>query len=310
MIVLITGSSGLVGSALTKVLSSDKDNEYIYLTSKDGDLTCEEVVKNLFEKYKPDAVIHLAANVGGLFKNMYQRASMFEDNILMNTLLLKYCRLHAVSKVIVILSTCIFPDQIEELNEDVLHHGPPHPSNEGYAYSKRIMEVHSRILYQEHGVNTICLTPTNIFGPNDNFHIEDAHVIPALIHKCYLAKKNKELFVIKGSGRPLRQFIFSYDLAKIIKYFLDESDIDHGHFICSPPASTEVSIEYVASKIADIMKYSDAVVFDETFADGQHKKTVEPHDLLKNFDFTDFDNGLAITVQWFLENIEEGQARI
>jgi GDP-L-fucose synthase len=309
MKILVTGSSGLIGSALKKILNN-VDDEYIYLTSKDGDLTCEEVVKSLFAKYNPDVVIHLAANVGGLFKNMYQRAVMFEDNALMNTMILKYCRIHAVSKVIVILSTCVFPDGIEELYENALHHGPPHSSNEGYAYSKRIMEVHSRILFQEHGINTICLTPTNIYGPNDNFNIQDAHVLPALIHKCYLAKKNKDLFVIKGSGKPLRQFIFSYDLAKVIKYFLHESDIDHGHYICSPPASAEVSIEYVARKIADIMQYSDAVVFDETYADGQYKKTVVPHAVLKDFDFTEFDNGLRITIQWFLENIERGTVRI
>jgi len=101
------------------------------------------------------------------------------------------------------------------LTEDVLHAGPPHPSNEGYAYAKRMMDVHSRILEQE-GIQSICLIPTNIYGPNDNFNLNDAHVMPALIHRCYLAKKSDTPFVVKGTGKPIRQFIHSRDLAKII----------------------------------------------------------------------------------------------
>lgn len=315
MKVLVTGSSGLVGSALQLVINyhksslGEENHEYIYLTSKDGDLTKEYVVKELFEKYSPDALIHLAANVGGLFKNMNCRAEMLEDNLLMNTFLLKYARIHKLQKVIVLLSTCIFPDGVEPLVEDALHKGPPHPSNEGYAYAKRIMEVHSRILSEQHEIPTICLTPTNIYGPYDNYNLANAHVIPALIHKCYLAKQNKELFVVKGSGKPLRQFIYSLDLAEIIRWML-HSPITHGHFICSPPSTTEVSIEHVARKIAQTMEYEYALAFDTSFSDGQYKKTVEPHPILKDITFTDFDQGIVDSVNWFLHNVHSNTIRL
>lgn len=303
MKILITGSSGLVGSAL-KDIYKDDDNTYIYLSSADGDLRKEDDVKCIFDKHRPDVVVHLAANVGGLYKNMFYKSQMFEDNILMNTFVLKYSRIHGLKKIIVILSTCVFPDDIQGIiREDDLHTGPPHPSNEGYAYAKRMMEVHARILHSQYGVQAICISPTNIYGPCDNFSMENAHVIPALIHKCWLAKSNKELFVVKGSGRPLRQFLYSYDLANIIIDLLKRDDITHGHFICSPCGS-EISIGDVARKIAKHMHYDDPIVFDETYADGQYKKTVEPNAIFADKNFTSFDDGIKRTIEWFIENAE------
>jgi len=312
MKILVTGSSGLVGSALKHIVSNEEASgqtqahTYIYLTSKDGDLTNEAVVWGLFETHRPDVVVHLAANVGGLFKNMHRKATMLEDNVLMNTLLLKYARQYAVQKIIVLLSTCVFPDGIEPLVETALHKGPPHPSNEGYAYAKRLMEVHSRIVTSQFGIQTVCLTPTNIYGPNDNYNLDDAHVIPALIHRCYLAKKENIPFVVKGSGKPLRQFIYSRDLATIIHRII-LAPTEHGyhsHLICSPPSDKEVSIEYVARQIAKAMDYEHALTFDPSYADGQFKKTVEPNAALASFEFTPFDVGIRETVTWFLENVD------
>lgn len=306
MKVLVTGGSGLVGSALQDIDKND-GHTYIYLSSSDGDLRNETDVLAIFKKHRPDAVVHLAANVGGLYKNMHYKSKMFEDNLLMNTFVLKYCRMFGVKKLILMLSTCIFPDNMKDktiITEDDLHNGPPHPSNEGYAYAKRMMEVHSRILHSQYGMQTICLTPTNIYGPSDNFSLENAHVIPALIHKCWLAKTNKELFVVKGSGKALRQFIYSYDLADIIISMLNRDDIDYGHFICCPSGGTEISIENVARSIAKCLRYEDAIVFDETYADGQHKKTVEPNVIFKDRKFTSFADGIKRTVEWFVENAE------
>jgi len=304
MKVLVTGASGLVGSALqTEIRSSFTEfiSDWTFLSSKDGDLTSEENVRGLFERIQPDIVIHLAANVGGLFKNMEQRAKMYEDNLLMNTFVLKYARIHKVQKMISMLSTCIFPDGYEPLTEDVLHAGPPHPSNEGYAYAKRMMDVHSRILEQE-GIQSICLIPTNIYGPNDNFNLNDAHVMPALIHRCYLAKKSDTPFVVKGTGKPIRQFIHSRDLAKIILWSVHKCT-ESGRFICSPPAEeSQVTIEYIARRVAQCFDYEHALVFDSTFADGQYKKTVEPHPSLNHMDFVCLRDGIQETVHWFKQS--------
>jgi len=302
MKVLVTGGTGLVGTAMKNI----KD-DYIYLSSKDGDLRKETDVKAIFERYSPNVVIHLAANVGGLYKNMHQKAQMYEDNMLMNTLVLKHARLCGVEKVIVMLSTCIFPDDIGDIiREDDLHIGPPHPSNEGYAYAKRMMEVHGRILHKECKMQVICISPTNIYGPYDNFSLEDAHVIPALIHKCWIAKKNNEPFIVKGSGKPLRQFIYSNDLAKCIIQMVSKNDIGYGHFICAPKDS-EISIEYVARSIAKCIDYEDAIVFDKSYADGQYKKTVEPNPIFANTHFTSFEEGIKTTVNWFVKNVDESR---
>lgn len=310
MKILVTGSSGLVGKALIDQQYKFSDNDkWVYLTSKDGNLTNEIDVKNIFNKYKPDIVIHLAANVGGLYKNMYKKAEMFEDNILMNTFILKYSRLYNIKKIISILSTCVFPDGIQPLTEDKLHLGPPHFSNEGYAYAKRMLDVHGRILKDENDITTIQLVPTNIFGPYDNFNLEDAHVIPALIHRCYLAKKENKPFIVKGSGKPLRQFIYSYDLATMILSNVYNNN-NSGMYICSPPSENEISIADVAKSIANNMNYEDNLVFDTSFEDGQYKKTVEPHNRYKDFKFTNFNDAIKYTVKWFIENYDKRTVRI
>ena len=310
MKILITGASGLVGSAIVNQYNTYSNNdEWILLSSKDGNLTKEDDVQSIFKKHMPDIVIHLAANVGGLFKNMYKKTEMYEDNILMNTLVLKYARIYKVKKIITMLSTCIFPDGIEPITEPRLHEGPPHPSNEGYAYSKRMMELHGRIIHIDYDIECIQLIPTNIYGPYDNFNLEDAHVIPALIHRCYLAKQNNEPFIVKGSGKPIRQFIYNYDLAKMILWCVYES-VESGRYICSPPSHYELTIERVARSIASCMDYEHAIQFDTSYSDGQFKKTVEPNIVFSHIEFTDFDIAIKDTVDWFMAAYENGTARI
>jgi GDP-L-fucose synthase len=308
--IIVTGSSGLIGKALLDEYMSNPEIKEIwkFLTSEDGDLTKENDVYNIFEKYQPTCIVHLAANVGGLYKNMYQKSEMFEDNIIMNTLLFKYARKYKVKKIISILSTCIFPDGVQPLTEDKLHLGPPHYSNEGYAYAKRMMEVHGRIL-NEGGIQTIQLVPTNIFGPYDNFNIDNSHVIPALIHNCYLSKHSNKPFIVKGSGKPLRQFIYNKDLAKMIMWNVYHNK-KSGMYICSPPSNQEISIGDVARQIAKCMEYENKLTFDIQYSDGQYKKTVEPNNIYNNFEYTDFSKALQYTVEWFIENYPKNKVRI
>ena len=194
----------------------------IFLSSKDGDLCDLEKTKLLFEKHKPTYVIHLAACVGGLFKNMNEKVKMFENNVLINFNVIKCCHDFKVKKLISCLSTCIFPDNTTyPINEKMLHNGPPHSSNDAYAYAKRMLEIHCKTYQEKYNDNFICVIPTNIYGPNDNFNLQDAHVIPALIHKCFLAKKENKPFIVYGSGKPLRQFIYSEDLADLFMWTLE-----------------------------------------------------------------------------------------
>lgn len=295
---LVTGGSGLVGFAL-KNLKSD----YIYLSSKDCDLTNYKETFTIFKKHEPTHVIHLAAYVGGLYKNMNQKVDMLEKNTLMNINVLKVCHELNINNVISCLSTCIFPDKTTyPINEDMLHNGPPHHSNDAYAYSKRLLDTLSKSYREQYNRNYICIIPTNIYGENDNYSLEDAHVIPALIHKAYLAKKNNSPFIIKGSGKPLRQFIYSQDLAKLIIWCLDNYNEIEPIILAD---SKEYSIKTIGEIIANYFNII-SIQFDENFSDGQYKKTADNSKLIKlnNFNFTDINDGIYKSCEWFIQNYD------
>jgi len=250
-------------------------------------------------------VIHLAANVGGLYKNMNQKVDMFEKNILINLHVLKICHELNVKKVVSCLSTCIFPNKTTyPINETMLHNGAPHLSNDAYAYAKRMLDVHSRAYRSQFGKNFCCVIPTNIYGENDNYSLQDGHAIPALIHRCYLCKKNNTPFVVKGSGRPLRQFIYSQDLAKLIMWTLEKYE-DVEPIILSCNENDEVSIGDVAKQIALQFDYEKNITFDNSCSDGQFKKTADNTKLIKlygNYNFITIENGLKNSVKWFINN--------
>ena len=315
MKVLVTGGSGLVGSALNEVRDKSEEVEWIFLSSRDCDLRDANAVDALFAKEKPDVVIHLAAHVGGLFKNMREKATMYENNILINTNVLRCCSKYGVQKTVSCLSTCIFPDNvgIYPINELCLHHGPPHESNEGYAYAKRMLDVQSRMYRNQFDQKFVTVIPTNIYGKHDNFNLEDAHVVPALIHKCYLASKTGENVIVKGTGKPLRQFIYANDLAKLIIWVIDNYD-DSEPIILSPDESGEISIKEVAETIADRFGIKDNIQYLTTCSDGQFKKTADNSKLKRLFwktsgelKFVSFKDGIDETVNWFIENYQNAR---
>ena len=308
--ILVTGGNGLVGNAIQEAVKlNNTKEEYIFLSSKDFDLTSMEQTKKMFETHSPNKVIHLAANVGGLFKNMNQKVEMLEKNLMINYNVVKCAHDYKVEKMVCCLSTCIFPDKIEKypINEDYLHQGPPHFSNDAYAYSKRMLEIHCQSYRENYGDNFICVSPTNVYGPHDNFDLENGHVLPVLIHRCFLAKKNNEDFVVRGTGKPLRQFIFSQDLAKLILIVLEKSN--DNHTILSCPEEQEISIKDIAILIAKCFDYENRIVFDSSFSDGQYKKTVSINRIQKlldtenlEFNFFPIEEGIKKTVDWFITN--------
>jgi GDP-L-fucose synthase len=305
MKVLVTGGSGLVGSSIKSIQNQFHNYNFIFLSSCVCDLTNYNQTLNYFEQEKPDFIIHLAANVGGLFKNMKYKVDMLETNLLINSNVLKASHVIGVKKLVACLSTCIFPDKISyPINESMLHLGPPHNSNDAYAYAKRILEIQCRAYREQYGCNYVCIIPTNIYGLNDNFNLEDAHVIPALIHKCWLAKQSGNPFIVSGSGKPLRQFIYSEDLAKLIMFIL-ESYNDVEPIILSVSEQEEVSIKQISQIIADKFDYFENMIFDLSLPDGQFKKTADNSKLISligNFEFTKINQGINRTIEWFVEN--------
>lgn len=313
--VLVTGGTGLVGRALsdeTKSTSSqmNENENWVFLSSKDGDLSDLSVTQQLFEKHRPTYVIHLAAFVGGLFENMKLKAEFYMKNSRMNENIIECCHRFEVKKLISCLSTCIFPDKTTyPIDESMIHTGPPHSSNEGYAYAKRMIDIMNRAYHDQYGCMFTSIIPTNIYGPYDNFNVEKGHVIPGLIHKCKKAMETQEDFVIYGSGKPLRQFIFNRDLAKLIVIVLRKYEsIDP--IILSVGESEEVSIEHVARTISSAFQFSGNLTFDTSKADGQFKKTANNAKLLNlapDFKFTSMENGLQETVEWFKQHYDEAR---
>ena len=330
-IILVTGGSGLVGRAIQTIIegkgeaddnnnndnnnNNNTDTKWIFLSSDDGDLRNAAETRAIFEKHRPTHVIHLAAYVGGLFKNMKYKVEFFRYNILMNDNIMECCRIYKVKKLISCLSTCIFPDNTTyPINETMIHTGPPHYSNEGYAYAKRMIDILNHAYNVEYFCNFTSVIPTNVYGMYDNYNIEDGHVIPGLIHKCYLAKKNGTDFTIWGSGAPLRQFIYAEDLARLFIWVLYNYDSIEP-IILSVDEADEIAIRDVALLIAEAMQFKGKIVFDETKSDGQFKKTAcngKLRGLLsaEEFQFTPIKEGLQKTVEWFVANYNNNDNNI
>ncbi|KAL1926155.1 hypothetical protein VTP01DRAFT_6020 [Rhizomucor pusillus] len=314
-VILVTGGSGLVGKAIEWVIENDQSERFgkrpgekwVFLTSKDGDLRKADDTRAIFEKYKPTHVIHLAALVGGLFKNMKYKLDFLRDNMLINDNVLEISKQFGVKKVVSCLSTCIFPDKTTyPIDETMVHNGPPHDSNFGYAYAKRMIDIQNRAYHEQYGCHFTSVIPTNVFGPHDNYNLEDSHVLPGLTHKCYLAKKNGTPFIVGGTGKPLRQFIYSRDLAKLFIWVLREyTEIDP--IILSVGEEDEVSIKDVADAIVKALDFQGDYSFDTSRADGQFKKTASNAKLMKylpDFKFTPFDQAVKESVDWFVANYD------
>jgi len=307
---MVTGGSGLVGKAIQKVVSEDpaaKDETWVFLSSKDGNLVDRKETEAVFDKHKPTHVIHLAARVGGLFHNMAKKVEFYRENTLMNDNIMECCRIHAVQKLISCLSTCIFPDKTTyPIDETMVHNGPPHQSNLGYSIAKRMIDCMNVCYKEQYGCNFTSVIPTNVYGPSDNYSIEDGHVIPGLIHKCYLAKKNGTDLVMWGTGSPLRQFIFSEDLARLFVWTLRDYD-EVSPIILSVGEEDEVSIKEVYDMVAEAMDFKGKIISDATKADGQYKKTASNKKLrtyLPEYKFKPIKEGIKESVDWFVANYE------
>jgi GDP-L-fucose synthase len=292
---LITGN-GLVGSAL----SGD-----VKISSQQFDLRNTESVKSMYELYKPTEVIHTAAKVGGLGSNMKYKGEYFYDNIMMNTNVIEQARQHGVKKLVAFLSTCVFPDKVDyPLTEKKIHLGEPHFSNNAYAYAKRMTDVQIRAYREQYGLEYKSVIPTNIYGPNDNFSLTHGHVMPMLIHKMYLAQRNNTPFEVWGSGTPLREFIFSKDVAQLTEWVMNHYDEDEPIILST---SEEISIRDLVDLLVQEFNFKGEVKFDSSKPDGQFRKPSDNSKIrnyLPDFKFTPIEDGIKETVKWFIENYE------
>ena len=299
MTTLVTGGSGLVGSAIEADMkpSSEEFNLMMHPTT----------LANYLKESGVTKIIHCAAKVGGIKANSEQLGDFYYENIIMNSHLLEAARRANVEKVVSFLSTCIFPDSATyPLTTDQIHLGEPHSSNYAYAYAKRMLDVQSRAYRDQYGCNFVTVVPCNIYGPHDNFNLESGHVIPSLIHKCYLAKRDNTDFEIWGTGKPYREFIYSSDVGHIAQWMLENYD-DSKPLIVS--SDEEISISVIAQEIAWRMGFEGNIVYNQKM-DGQLRKPSDNSELkrlMPDYKFVPIELGLQKSIDWFIENYEDAR---
>ena len=286
MKILVTGGNGLVGKHLQDILP-----DAIYVSSKDYDLTQSYQAHRLMYKERPDVVIHLAARVGGILDNITNPVDYLEQNILINTNVLKHCHQFNVGKVISILSTCIYPDVVDTypMKEEVLFNGPPPTDNFAYAMSKRCMATQMDSYVKQYNKQWSYLIPCNLYGEHDKYEEHHSHFVSALIKKIHEAKDSVEIW---GTGKPLRQFMYAGDLARVIKYMIDNDVVDNFNvapdYVHSIEEITKIGMESCG-------KGDLKIVYDNTKPDGQYRKDVDSSKLIsvmKGFKFTSLEEGI------------------
>ena len=295
--VLVTGGSGFVGSRIKY-----QRQEWIYLSSKDCDLTKNRDVLELFESETPDAVLHLANKVGGIKENSTKQAEFYDINTFINTNVLRAANESGVNRVLSCLSTCTFPDTVKEypmIEEDILS-GPPAKTNFTYGYTKRALYVQTNAYRHQHGVNYSTFCPSNIYGPNDNFDLESSHFVPAMIRKIDEAKDG-DTVEFWGTGAPLRQQLYVDDLVKIIPFLLQNHNTDIP-LIVSPNENLSIKemVEIFLNKTSKDVK----IVFNNQL-DGQYRKdgsNKKFKELYGDFEFTKFEDGVLKTYEWYKQN--------
>lgn len=286
MKILVTGGKGMVGKHLQEILP-----KATYIGSKDCDLTSWKEVEYMMFLQKPEHIIHLAAKVGGIQDNIAKPAEYYDNNILINTHILRASKQFEVKKFTGILSTCIYPDTIENypMKEEDMFLGPPTKTNFSYGYAKRCLAVQIDAYNEQYGTKYNYLIPCNLYSEYDNFNNENKmHFMTSLLKKI---KSSKETLHLLGTGKPLRQFMYAGDLARIIKEVIDNDITDNFNVA----TSENLSIDEMANISLNILNKNLKIKYSKPELDGQFRKDVCNKKLLNhfpNFKFTSFKKGI------------------
>ena len=310
MRVLVTGGSGLVGTAFSNHTHSNIEWLVLKGPGSGGiDLCNREQTLDTLSDLKVDAVVHAAARVGGIMDNIKNPADFFYKNSIMNANTLEAASTLGIKKCISFLSTCIYPDLSDyPLAESRIHSGPPHESNFAYAYSKRMLDVQSRAINKQMGYQYFCVCPNNLYGINDNFHLEKSHVIPAMIRKFYESKISGTPITLWGSGTPMREFTYAGDIPDVISFLLMLDHTIEG-IVNIGNTAEEISISKLSSIIKNVLDIEDKTFWDRTKPDGQIRKPSSSEKLsvlgYNVNSFTSIEEGIEKTVEWFVRNYPE-----
>jgi GDP-L-fucose synthase len=272
--IYIAGHRGMVGSGLERKLRKEGYNNIVTRTSVELDLRNQQAVNDFFEKEKPAYVILAAAKVGGIHANNTYRAEFIYDNLMIESNIIHAAYLNKVTKLLFLGSSCIYPKMAEQpLKEEYLLSGNLEPTNQPYAIAK-IAGIEMCESYRaQYGCNFISAMPTNLYGTNDNYHPENSHVLPALIRRIVLAKKNNDPNVtVWGTGSPKREFLHVDDLADACHFLLKNYN-DSG--IVNIGTGKDITIEELAHIICKIVDYKGKIEFDLTKSNGTPRKLLD-----------------------------------
>lgn len=302
--IFLAGSGGLVGSAILRKLHLMGYSNIVTPTRQQLNLVDQQAVFDFFALEKPDYVILAAAKVGGILSNMLHPAEFVYENIMIQTNVIEASRRYHVKKLLFLGSSCIYPRMSSQpIKEDYLLSGPLETTNEPYAVAK-ICGIKMCIAYnQQYETNFLCVMPTNLYGPNDNFDLQHSHVLPALIRKFHEAKVHNQDYVeIWGSGKPKREFLYVDDLADACFYLLElYNQRDIGSFI-NIGTGRDLSVKQLADIVRRIVGYTGDIKFDLSKPDGTPRKLL---DITKMNSLgwkakTSLEDGICKTYKWFL----------
>ena len=302
--IYIAGHRGMVGSAIERKLRQEGYNNIVTRTSTVLDLRNQQEVNEFFEKEKPSYVIIAAAKVGGIHANDNYRAEFIYDNLMIEANIIQAAYLNKVTKLLYLGSSCIYPKMAPQpLKEEYLLSGYLETTNQPYAIAKIAGIEMCNSYRSQYGCNFISAMPTNLFGTNDNYHPENSHVLPALIRRIVLAKKNNEPnVIIWGTGTPKREFLHVDDLADASLFLLKNYDKSE---IINVGWGKDISIIELAELISKIVGYNGTFIFDNTKPDGTLRKILDTNKI-KKLGWTpkiSLIEGLSITINEIYNNI-------
>ncbi len=272
--IYIAGHRGMVGSAIIKALKNQGFNNIITRTSKELDLRNQQAVSDFFAIEKPEYVFLAAAKVGGIQANNCYRAEFLYDNLMIEANIIHHAYLNNVTKLLFLGSSCIYPKLAPQpLKEEYLLTGSLEPTNEPYAIAKiagiKLCETYNN----QYGCNFISAMPTNLYGPNDNYDLENSHVLPALIRKFHTAKKNNEKEVeVWGTGSPKREFLHVNDLAEACLFLMLEENAPQ---LSNIGCGEDISIKDLALTVKKVIGFEGALTFDTSKPDGTPRKLLD-----------------------------------
>ena len=301
--IYIAGHRGMVGSACWRILEKEGYTNLVGKTSKELDLRSQLSVDEFIKTEKPDAIIDAAARVGGILANDTYPYEFLMDNMLIQNNLIGSAHRNNVPKFIFLGSSCIYPKLAPQpLKEEYLLSGPLEPTNQWYAIAKVSGVKLIQALRKQYGRDYVSLMPTNLYGPGDNFDLNNSHVLPAMIRKFDEAKENNDAEVVLwGSGNPMREFLHVDDLATAV-IFAIENQLDH--YIYNVGSGKDITIKNLAETVQTIIGHRGSIFWDSTKPDGTPRKLLDINKILKMGwePKITLNHGIKTVYNWYLNN--------